>query len=61
MWRSRATRRETPRRTEVNTLIYDVNIAALCEVLPLAVKAGLDPTTVADVVTSGSARSFASE
>ena len=45
----------------VNNIIYDVNIAALCEVLPLALKAGLAPTTVADVVTSGSARSFASD
>ncbi len=45
----------------VNNIIYDVNIAALCEVLPLALKAGLAPKTVADVVTSGSARSFASD
>jgi len=45
----------------VNNVIYDINIAALCEVLPLAVKAGLDPETVARVVTSGSSRSFASD
>lgn len=45
----------------VNNVIYDVNIAAVCEVLPLAVKAGLDPETVATVVTTASARSFASE
>lgn len=45
----------------VNNVIYDVNIAALCEVLPLAVKAGLDVETVAAVVTSGSSRSFASD
>ena len=45
----------------VNNVIYDVNIAALCEVLPLAVKAGLDAQTVAAVVTSGSSRSFASD
>lgn len=45
----------------LNNIIYDVNIAAICEVLPLAVKAGLDPDTVAEVVTSGSSRSFASE
>jgi 3-hydroxyisobutyrate dehydrogenase-like beta-hydroxyacid dehydrogenase len=44
-----------------NNIIYDVNIAALCEVMPLAVKAGLAPNTLADVLTSGSARSFASE
>ena len=45
----------------VNNIIYDVNIAAICEVLPMAVKAGLDPDTLANVVTSGSSRSFASE
>jgi len=45
----------------VNNVIYDINIAALCELLPLATRAGLDPRTVAAVVTSGSSRSFASE
>jgi len=41
----------------INNIIYDVNIAALCEVMPLAVKAGLAPDTLANVLTSGSARS----
>ena len=45
----------------VNNIVYDVNIAALCEVLPLAVKAGLQPVQLAAVLTTGSARSFASE
>jgi len=45
----------------VNNVIYDINIAALCELLPLAARAGLDPQTVAAVVTSGSSRSFASD
>ncbi len=45
----------------VNNIVYDVNIAALCEVLPLAVKAGLQPAQLAAVLTTGSARSFASE
>ena len=45
----------------INNIIYNVNIAALCEVLPLATASGLDPEKVASVVTSGSARSFASE
>jgi 3-hydroxyisobutyrate dehydrogenase-like beta-hydroxyacid dehydrogenase len=44
-----------------NNIIYNVNIAALCEVLPLALKAGLDSDVLARVVTSGSSRSFASE
>jgi len=45
----------------VNNIIYDVNIAAFCEVMPLAVKSGLDPSTLARVLTTGSSRSFASE
>ena len=45
----------------INNIIYNVNIVALCEVLPLAVAAGLDPDEVARVVTSASSRSFASE
>jgi 3-hydroxyisobutyrate dehydrogenase-like beta-hydroxyacid dehydrogenase len=45
----------------INNVIYDVNIAALCEVLPLAQKAGLDTANLAKVVTTASARSFASE
>ena len=45
----------------VNNIIYDVNIAAIAEVMPLAVKAGLEPETLAKVLTTASARSFASE
>ncbi len=45
----------------INNVIYDINIAGICEMLPLAIKAGLDIETVASVVTSGSSRSFASE
>lgn len=45
----------------INNIIYDVNIAALCEVLPLAVAVGLDPDEVARLVTTASSRSFASE
>jgi len=45
----------------VNNIIYDVNIAAICEVMPLAVKAGLRPETLAEVLTTASSRSFASE
>lgn len=44
----------------VNNIIYNINIAALCEVLPMAVAAGLDPEELAKLVTSGSSRSFAS-
>lgn len=45
----------------INNIIYNVNIAALCEVLPLASAAGLDPEQVSRIVTSGSARSFAAD
>jgi 3-hydroxyisobutyrate dehydrogenase-like beta-hydroxyacid dehydrogenase len=45
----------------LNNIIYNVNIAALCEVLPLAVAVGLDPEQMARLVTTASSRSFASE
>ncbi len=45
----------------VNNIVYDVNIAAFCEILPFAVKAGLRPAQLAEVLTTGNARSFAGE
>jgi 3-hydroxyisobutyrate dehydrogenase-like beta-hydroxyacid dehydrogenase len=45
----------------VNNVMYNINIAGFCEVLPLAVKAGLDVEQVAEVAMTGSSRSFASE
>jgi 3-hydroxyisobutyrate dehydrogenase-like beta-hydroxyacid dehydrogenase len=45
----------------VNNIVYDVNIAAFCEILPFAVKAGLQPAQLAEVLTTGNSRSFASE
>ena len=45
----------------VNNIVYDVNIAAFCEILPFAVKAGLQPGQLAEVLTTGNARSFAGE
>ncbi|MEL6965465.1 MAG: NAD(P)-dependent oxidoreductase [Pseudomonadota bacterium] len=45
----------------INNIIYDVNIAALAEVLPMATALGLDPAAVARLVTTASSRSFASE
>ncbi len=44
-----------------NNIIYNVNIAVICEVMPLAVKAGLEPGKLAEVLTTASSRSFASE
>lgn len=45
----------------VNNIIYNVNIAAICEVMPLAMKAGLSADKLAEVLTTASSRSFASE
>jgi len=45
----------------VNNILYDINIAGLCEVLPLAVAAGLDPEQLLRLTTTASSRSFASE
>ena len=44
-----------------NNVVYDINIAGIAEVLPLAVKSGLDPSVLEQVFTTGSSRSFASE
>jgi 3-hydroxyisobutyrate dehydrogenase-like beta-hydroxyacid dehydrogenase len=45
----------------VNQLLFDIHCAALAEILPMAVKMGLDPDRVAAVINSGTGRSYASE
>ncbi|MGC5780015.1 NAD(P)-dependent oxidoreductase [Methylobacterium sp. NFXW15] len=45
----------------VNNVLYDINIAALAEVLPMAVAMGLDPAQLGQVVTTGTSRSYASQ
>ena len=45
----------------INQLLFDINAAALAEVLPMASKMGLDPDLVGEVVNSGTGRSYASE
>lgn len=45
----------------INQLLFDINAAAIAEVLPMAVKLGLDPAQVTEVVNSGTGRSYASE
>ena len=45
----------------INQLLFDINMAALAEILPMSVKMGLDPVTVGEVVNSGTGRSYASE
>jgi len=45
----------------INQLLFDINAAALAEILPMATKMGLDATKVAAVVNGGTGRSHASE
>jgi 3-hydroxyisobutyrate dehydrogenase-like beta-hydroxyacid dehydrogenase len=45
----------------INQLLFDVNAAALAEILPMAVRMGIDPDKVGAVVNSGTGRSYASE
>ena len=45
----------------INQLLFDINVAGLAEVLPLAVKMGLDPEKTGEIINSGTGRSYASE
>lgn len=45
----------------INQLLFDINAAALAEILPMSVKMGLDCEKVGQVVNSGTGRSYASE
>ena len=45
----------------INNILYNANMAALAEVLPMAAKLGLDPEKVAETINSGSGQSFASK
>lgn len=45
----------------INNILFDINIAAFAEILPMAVKLGLDPEMIGSVINSGSGRSYASE
>jgi 3-hydroxyisobutyrate dehydrogenase-like beta-hydroxyacid dehydrogenase len=45
----------------MNQLLFDINMAALAEILPLSVKMGLDPVKLAGIINSGTGRSYASE
>lgn len=45
----------------VNQLLFDINCAALAEILPMARRMGLDPEKIASVINSGTGRSYASE
>jgi 3-hydroxyisobutyrate dehydrogenase-like beta-hydroxyacid dehydrogenase len=45
----------------VNQLLFNISAAAMAEVLPMAVKLGLDPEVVCQAVTGGTGRTFALE
>jgi 3-hydroxyisobutyrate dehydrogenase-like beta-hydroxyacid dehydrogenase len=45
----------------VNQLLFDINMAGLAEILPMAAKLGLDPELMGSVINSGTGRSYASE
>lgn len=45
----------------INNTLFNINIAAFAEMLPLAVKLGLDPDQITSVINSSSGRSYASE
>lgn len=45
----------------VNQALFDINAAGMAEILPLAVRLGLDPEKIGEVVNSGTGRSYASE
>lgn len=44
-----------------NQLLFNISAAAIAEILPMAVKMGLDPAKVIDVVKTGTGRSLALE
>lgn len=45
----------------INQLLFDINCAAIAEVLPMAVKLGIDPEKIGRIVNSGTGKSYASE
>jgi 3-hydroxyisobutyrate dehydrogenase-like beta-hydroxyacid dehydrogenase len=45
----------------INQLLFDINAAALAEIYPMAVKMGLNPDLVGEVINAGTGRSYASE
>jgi len=45
----------------INNVLLNVNLAALAELLPMAVRLGLEPDKITRVINSGSGQSFASQ
>ncbi len=45
----------------INNTAYDINVAGIAELLPLAVRLGLDPVQIGEVLNSGTGGSYASQ
>lgn len=45
----------------INQLLFDINLAAIAEIMPMAAKMGIDCKKITQVVNSGTGRSYASE
>jgi 3-hydroxyisobutyrate dehydrogenase-like beta-hydroxyacid dehydrogenase len=45
----------------INQLLFDINMAALAEILPISAKLGLNSEKIGEVINSGTGRSYASE
>jgi len=45
----------------INNILFDINIAAFAELLPMATKLGIDPEQIGLIINSSSGRSYASE
>ena len=45
----------------INNLAYDINVAGIAELLPLALRLGLEAEAIGAVINSGTGRSYASE
>ena len=45
----------------INNLLFDINAAALAEILPMSMKLGIDPEQIAEIINSSTGRSYASE
>lgn len=45
----------------INNVLFNVQLTALAEVMPMAVKLGLEPEKIAQVINTGSGQSFASK
>jgi 3-hydroxyisobutyrate dehydrogenase-like beta-hydroxyacid dehydrogenase len=45
----------------INQLLFDINAAAIAEILPMSLKLGLDPVKVGKVVNNGTGKSYASD